>query len=93
MTTSSLLGELEVFVAQQLMVITGSLKYSLSQWSLVWHTVCGAPIMTLPPHNRAHHWSAAHCLLQTSKHGINQYKANDYFKSPGLMGKCLSPSS
>ena len=30
MTTSSLLGELEVFVAQQLMVITGSLKYSLS---------------------------------------------------------------
>ena len=30
MTTSSLLGEWEVFVAQQLMVITGSLKYSLS---------------------------------------------------------------
>ena len=63
MTTSSLLGELEVFVAQQLMVITGSLKYSPSQWSLVWHTVCGAPIMTLPPHNRARSAPFVHSTL------------------------------
>ena len=67
MTTSSLLGELEVFVAQQLMVITGSLKYSLSQWSLVWHTACGAPIMTLPPHNRARSVPLVHSTLTADK--------------------------